>query len=122
MADADSLARSAVVGLSAFPHAPPHAGADDYFDGRPGPVLRDLGNGTGDQQDPGPPKRHHEGDRGRLRASSLRRTARGRYDAGAVGHSVGGKVADDTILRECCRADTPLVSFVVHIEKPTDNK
>ncbi len=65
---ANALARSAVVGPSAFPHAPPRAGASGYFDGRPGPVLRD--NGTGDRQDPGSPQRHHEGDPDHVRRSS----------------------------------------------------
>ncbi len=32
----------------------------------------------------------------RVRHSSSQRTARGRYDAGAIRHSVGGKVAGDT--------------------------
>src|SRR5260370_24816617 len=33
------------------------------------------------------PKRDHEGDRGRVRASSPRRTARGRYDSRPIRHS-----------------------------------
>jgi hypothetical protein len=41
-----------------------------------------------------------------VRCSSPRRTARGQYDAGAIRHSVGGKVAGDTRLWKCCNPDT----------------
>ncbi len=41
-----------------------------------------------------------------MRCSSPRRTARGQYDAGAIRHSVGGKVAGDTRLWKCCNPDT----------------
>jgi hypothetical protein len=38
--------------------------------------------------------------------SSPRRTARGRYKAEAIRHSVGGKVAGDKSLWKCCNPDT----------------
>lgn len=77
-------------------------GADDFFlecvgkpsHAVPGPVLRELSNGTEDRRDPGPPKGIEKGDLG-PRAGPFRSLppARGRYDAGGVRHSVGGKVA-----------------------------
>src|SRR5260370_18488922 len=42
----------------------------------------------------------------RVRHSSSQRTACGRYDADAIRHSVGGKVAGDASLWKCCNADT----------------
>ena len=80
---------------SALRHAPFRAGVNDST--VPGPVLRDLGNGTGDRDKTQVPRGHREGDRGPRAALIATTTARGRYyDAGAVRRSVGGKVAGDT--------------------------
>ena len=99
-----------VVGPSAFPHAPPRAGANDYFDERPGPVLRDLGNGTGDStRPPSPQEASRRGPESRAALIPCR-TAREGNNGGPIRLSIGRKVAGDPILRECCRADTPLAS------------
>src|SRR5882762_3310609 len=56
---------------------------------------------------PSPPKRaSRRGTEVHVRCSSPRRTARGQYDASAIRHSVGGKVAGDTRLWNCCNPDT----------------
>src|SRR6266446_1722355 len=100
-----------VVGPSAFPHGPPRAGANDYFDERPGPVLRDLGNGTGDStRPPSPQEASRRGPESRAALIPCR-TAREGNNGGPIRHSIGRKVAGDPILRECCRADTPLASL-----------
>ncbi len=51
--------------------------------------------GTGDRRGPGP-QGHHEGDRVACGPRSAPRPARGEYNASALGHCVGGKVAVTT--------------------------
>src|SRR6266849_9630287 len=78
------------VGPGAFPHTPPCAWARGYFDGS---TRSRAEGGTGRRNKTPIPGGHHEGDRGRVRMSSPRRTARGSHTARPIGHSVGRKVA-----------------------------
>src|SRR6266699_2254452 len=77
-------------------------------------MLREFKEGPGTERDLGPRKRH-KGTRGRVRRLSRSKPAR-RYDAAALWHSVGGKVAGDPRLWKCCNPDTRLVhsrAFVI---------
>jgi hypothetical protein len=104
VADADSPVRSARRWPRRISPRPLRARANDCFDG-PGPVLRS--NGTRRRNKTQSPKRaSRRGTEVHVRCSSPRRTARGQYDAGAIRHSVGGKVAGDTRLWKCCNPDT----------------
>jgi hypothetical protein len=70
----------------------------------PGPVLRDRDRG---QTRPGfPPKGIRKGDLGVAWGPFHPLPGRGRYDAGAVRHSVGRKVASAQIARKCCNPNT----------------
>jgi hypothetical protein len=94
-----------VVGLSALRHAPPALGPMTMST-VPGPVLRDLSNGTGNRTRPRSPGGIEKGNEIHMRLSSPRRTARGRHHDEAIWHSVGRKVASDTSLWKCCNPDT----------------
>jgi hypothetical protein len=77
VADADSPVRSARRWPQRIaPHPPPALGSMTIST-VPGPVLRDLGNGTGDRDKTQVPSGHREGDRG-PRAALIIRTDRTR--------------------------------------------
>ena len=95
-----------VVGPGAFPHTPPRAWARGYFD----ELIRSRAEGGGQTVETGPPspdKRHQEGDRGRVRMSSPRGTARGRHVARPIRLSVGRRVAlNRNYLPQCYHSDS----------------
>jgi hypothetical protein len=104
VADADSPARSARRWPRRIFPMPFRAGAHDCFDEN---RRSHAEGGTGRRnKTPALPRRHREGDRGRVRASLARRTARGRHHDEAIWHSAGRKVAGDTSLWKCCNPDT----------------
>jgi len=91
VADADS-SRSATLAPAHFPTPPPCAWARGYFDELTGPVAE---GGTGRRNKTPIPQLGgiREGNRGCVRMSSPRRTARGRNYARPIRHSVGRSVA-----------------------------
>src|SRR5262249_42585730 len=95
-----------VVGPGAFPHTPPAPGPAATSTNSSGPVLEGGGR-TVETGPPSPDKRHQEGDRGRVRMSSPRGTARGRHVARPIRLSVGRRVAlNRNYLPQCYNSDS----------------
>ena len=106
VADADSPVRSARRWPWRISPHPSSAWARGYFD----ELIRSRAEGGGRTVETGPPspdKRHQEGDRGRVRMSSPRGTARGRHVARPIRLSVGRRVAlNRNYLPQCYNSDS----------------
>ena len=87
-----------VVGPGAFPHTPPRAGARGYFDGT---HRSRAEGGTGPRSKTPIPGGHREGDRGGVRVSLPRRTARETITHGRFGIPWAEKWPLIEILLKC---------------------
>ncbi len=79
-------------------------------------MLREFKEGTGDRTRPRSPQEASRGGPGSRAAPIPFQGRTQRYDAAAIWHSVGGKVAGDPRLWKCCKSDTRLVhsrAFVI---------
>ena len=79
-------------------------------------MLREFKEGTGDRTRPRSPQEASRRGPGSRAAPIPFQGRTRRYDAAAIWHSVGGKVAYDPSLWKCCNPDTRLVhskAFVI---------